>query len=524
MGRTLKLANETVNYYLSMLKSTETPPIMHAWALIAAAGACMTRRRWWDVGSLRYYPNQYIMLTGPAGVRKSTAISIARKLVEDIPGFRFGPNSTAGRLQGLVAMMAGATEASDQDEKEFKDTVDSLSATLQLGGDLSDLAADPGHRLNRAALWAAEGELVTFLGRQSDEFISFLGDMWDNPPHFSYRVRRDALHVDFPCLNILGGITPMHITTYLPPTAIGQGFSSRVIFVYADTSENKTIPWPDPLDDAALREMKAVMLAIFTNNNESFNYTAEVKKRMIELYSYSVPIDDVRFLHYCQRRQAHLAKIAMALAALRLSDTIELQDVDDAQHLLVLTEEKMPDAIGTHGLTEAALAKARLIEYLRSRTEPVTQIRLMVSVGTDIRKADFQRALLDLMDTKQVVQVEMEDKTGFKKYGYVIPRAENAFKSKGVVRVDYAFDDEEQGPAKGGVRPSAKNAAAALDDEDAGGEKPLAGGLRLEGMQAARDQLEENEKPPAKAAPLAPQAGMTTLELLLARGQQTRMQ
>lgn len=478
-----KINNATVQFWLDLVSNTETPPIMHAWALISATAACMTRRRWANVGALRYFPNMYVMLTGPAGVRKSTAITFARRLLSDIPAIRFGPNNTAGRMQGLItAMMPPETKQLSDEERAVDEALGAITGAANLFE--SDKEPVETHKLNRAALWCAEGEAVTFLGRQADEFVTFLGDMWDMPERFAYQTRRERLEVHFPCLNLIGGITPMHITTYLPPTAIGQGFSSRVIFVYAGADETKPIAWPEPFDEGKMAEMKSVMAAIFNSEVGEFFISPEAKRAIIDLYAYKPAIDDVRFLHYAQRRQAHLVKAAMAMCALRLDDTISAQDVYDAHRLLVITEVRMPDAIGTHGLDPAALAKARVMDYLRARQEPVTLVRVLLAAGSDVKKADVQRAVLDLIDVGSIVQVELRDASGQRRPGYVWAREANAFRAGQAIEVDYslnATEEAEHSKTKAGSRESATKRAAEIMTEEAA---PTAKALQLANKMA----------------------------------------
>jgi len=456
------LSNPTLKFYLNLMADTETPPIMHAWSLIAAASACMTRRRYFKVGALTYWPNQYILLTGPAGVRKSTAIAFARKLVADIEGFRFGPNNTGGRLQGLVAYMIGGRRKEEaEDDKAAAESLDAVMASINLT-DLGEEIETEENRLNKSALWVAESEAVTFLGRQMDEFITFMGDIWDCPDKYDYSLKRERMEVHYPCVNFIGGITPMHITTYLPVQSIGQGFSSRVLFVYAGVEDNKTVPWPEPINEDGVKQIKHIMQAIYATEPGPFNYTSETKQAIIDLYAYKVAIEDVRFAHYSQRRQAHLLKTAMALAALRLDDTVTAADVHDAHALLVLTEARMTDALGTHGLTEAALAKARLKDFMQGQNQPVSMHRIALGCGSDVKKGDVQRALSEFLEAGQILQVVLQDDKGAKRIGFVWVSDTNVFRRDQVVPVKYSLDETTAVLAGASVRDEAAQKAAAM--------------------------------------------------------------
>lgn len=447
-----ELSNPTIEMYLDHMRNTETPPIFHVWCLLSAVSACLTRRCYFNLGAVRIMPNQYVWLVGAPGVRKSTGVSFVRGLLKDIPGFRFGPNNTAGRLQGLLANMIGKQSRSDEAEDDLiQQVMDEAGAKFDLGvlSDEEEAALGSQHALNRSAIYVAESELVSFLGMKSNEFTDFLGDLWDKSgaDEYSYQLKRESLKVTFPCLNMLGAITPMHITSYLAPTAIGQGFTSRLLLVYSDT--RRKVAWPEPLDEKITNEFRKLMRHIYENFEGEFTRTAGVRPLVEKLYNYEVQIDDIRFLHYAQRRQSHMIKIAMALAAMRLSMEINEQDIQDAHDLLVLTEEQMPECLGEHGLSPLALATSRITEILKNAREPLTLHRLLMATGSDVRRNEALRALHEMGNASKIVEVNLRDQNGILKTGYVWPRDDNPFKNHEEIKVDYVHDE---GPGGGGGR------------------------------------------------------------------------
>ena len=451
-----RLHNEALRAWLDLTANTETPPIMHAWSLVSAASACLTRRCWFNLGALKITPNQYVMLVGPAGVRKSTAVGFVKELLEDVHGLRFAPNSTAGRLQGLLSAFKGAKPENAVDEgiDEALKEVGGLNLTTDLEEELEDQQGST-HTLNRHALYVAEGELTTFIGMKMDEFINFLGDMWDKSgaSEFKYSLKRETIRIGLPCLNILGGATPMHITTYLPPQSIGQGFTSRVIFIYED--EYNPVPWPEPLNATVLKGFKDLMRYIFEVMEGEFHIGQGVKEKVIRLYDYKIEIDDARFIHYAQRRQSHMLKVAMALAALRTSMTVEVEDIEDAHAMLVLAEVRMAESLGEYGMNPIALAHARIKDILRNSSEPLSITRLQMGCGSDIPKQDFGKALFTLIDTNVILEVKLRDPSGSIKNGYAWPRDTNPFKKHETVAIDYMLDEV------GGT--SSKRTSAAAD-------------------------------------------------------------
>ena len=460
------LHNETIRAWLHLVRDTETPPLMHAWALISAASACMTRRCWFNLGSIKVMPNQYVLLVGPPGVRKSTAISLVRDLLSDVQGLRYSPNSTAGRLQGLLSAFKGREAKSEADSDIDAAVMDSIGKVDFGIGEEAEEDLGSTHVLNRHALYVAEGEFTTFTGMKMDEFINFLGDMWDKSgaDQFEYSLKREVIRIGLPCLNMIGGITPMHITTYLPPQAIGQGFTSRVIMVYED--ETKSIAWPEDLDKETFAEFRKLMVYIFEAMEGPFAIEPGVKERVIQLYDYRIGIDDARFIHYSQRRQAHMLKVAMALAALRTSMTVTVNDINDAHTLLAMAEARMAEALGEYGLSPVALAQTRIKEVLRNSLEPMSQSRLLMACGSDVNKNDFGRALFTLMETNQLIELKLKDPTGLLRVGYAWPRGDNPFKQAQTVEVDYPLDESAAAAASRKRGPRLAHLAGAFTESD----------------------------------------------------------
>lgn len=476
-----KLSNGALLEYLDLMSSTESPPIFHAWSLISAVSACLGRRCWFQMGAIRIMPNQYVMLVGAPGVRKSSCISFARGLLEDVQGLRFAPNNTAGRMQGLMSAMVGPKPRKTEDD-DIDDTLGNLTLNLVDGLDISGGDEDEGNMLDRHALYVMEGELASFIGIKSTDFITFLTDMWDKSGEtkYSYQLKSEATTVNFPCLNIIGAITQMHLTTYLPAEAIGQGFMSRVVMVYAEST--KKIAWPEPIDPKLKNGYKALLTNVFTQREGVFDYTPEAKECIINLHNKGYgQIEDARFLHYMQRRQTHMIKCAMAFAAMRMDQTVTEGDVLDAHQLLTMTESKMAESLGDYGLSPIALARSRVMDILREAKEPLTAPRIAMAVGGDIRHPDLQKAMYELEESGQLISIVAEDATGQRRTAYITHKTLVVRNSEGNVKVNYPVT------------------ASAVSVRTAGAAPPVTPDRIIQKPAQDLTQMGEEYKPPADA-------------------------
>jgi hypothetical protein len=152
-----------------------------------------------------------------------------------------------------------------------------------------------------------------------------------------------------------------------------------------------------------------------------------------------------------ERRQDHLIKCTMAMAAFRGSMEICADDVDDADTLLRITEARMPEAFGEFGLTPLALARSRIMALLQDAKEPLTAIRLSLAVGSDVKMQDVKNALFELQDQGMIIHLDVEDANGNVKTGYLTPRANVRHHDPAKpFRVTYAVKDAGPGrPVKG---------------------------------------------------------------------------
>src|SRR5690348_7180069 len=98
--------------YFEYVKETEPPIIFHRWSLIGALSAYLGRQCWLPFGTMRIFPNQYIMLVGNPGTRKSTAIKGAKRVLSATGYSTFAAERTSKEkflldLQGESGAQAG---------------------------------------------------------------------------------------------------------------------------------------------------------------------------------------------------------------------------------------------------------------------------------------------------------------------------------------------------------------------------------------------------------------------------------
>lgn len=400
------IQSEFLLNYLAYVQNTEPPRVMHIWAVLTAAGAAMARHCYWPFSLGNIYPNMYTFLVGPPGTRKSTAMNLAKSLVRDT-AVRFAPDDTAGQRQGLITALLGDTDAvkqKDLDDIMVADITATLEklATIQISVNAADAHA----------LFATASELGSLLGQCNLDLTRFLNRVWDGES-YDYQIKNVRTTIADGLLSIVGCTTPSDLAKIMPQDAIGQGFMSRCIFVFA-SKKYRSIPFSQTtLNKAMEPELKATMNWLSYSLHGELNIAPRAGKRLDDMYMCERPISDTRFVYYAERRHTHLMKLSMILAALRRSREIGIHDVEQAEAILSWTEVYMPDALGEYGLSPLSQAKQKMVEFIRHVGEPVPEKILYAMMSRDMKLIDFRNSLMELINSNKIQQVTAKGETAF---------------------------------------------------------------------------------------------------------------
>ena len=308
--------------YAEHTSISEAPLQFHLWTGVSAIAAVLRRRVWIDLKSFQWVPNFYIVLVGPAGVvTKSTTMRLGYRIVRQVPGVKFGPQSLT--WQGLAKALSEATQ---------------MVAPPGVASD--NLTAD---RLPMACISCDIGELGTFLKPSDKEMVDFLTDMWDGQKTSWKRIlaSKEDLVVENPWLNVIGCTTPSWLQNNFDPSMIYGGLMSRCIFIWGERKQ-KRIAYPDEvvlsteydqMEDDLVHDLREIgnLLGPMQINEAA---------RKLGRQWYEEHWDNERPEHakssmfdgYWGRKQTHIHKLAMVLSAAE-SDS------------LVITEEHLSKAI-----------------------------------------------------------------------------------------------------------------------------------------------------------------------------------
>lgn len=354
----------------------EAPRHMYFWSGVSAIAGALRRKVWIEQAYFRWYPNFYICLVAPPGiVSKSTTAGIAMSLLRKVPGIRFGPDVVT--WPALVGAFAEVTE------------------TFEYNGEHNVMSA----------LTLESSEFGNLLNPQDKEMVDLLVSLWDGKQgSFEKKTKHSGNDsIQNPWINLIACTTPSWIAGNFPEYMIGGGFTSRTIFVYADTKA-QYVAYPGlhvPKD----MELKAAALVadlehISTNLAGPYTLTPEAVRWGEEWYRrhYSVRplnLDPDRFGGYIARKQTHVHKLAMILAA-SSSDEMKItaEHLQIADSMVTDLEPDMQFVFSKIGRTDVSLHAERLIQFVHSQPSGCSYMEAYRHVHTQFPSMrDFEDVL-----------------------------------------------------------------------------------------------------------------------------------
>lgn len=336
-----------ISAFMEYASFSEAPKHMHFWTAVSTLAGALRRRVWLDMGYFTWTPNFYIILVAPPGiVSKSTTASIGMSLLKRVPDIKFGPDVVT--WQALVTAFTEAT------------------MSFELDGEFHPMSA----------LTIESSEFGNLVNPKDVEMVDLLVNMWDSKPGaFNKKTKGSGSDsVENPWLNMIACTTPAWIAGNFPEYMIGGGFTSRCLFVYAD-KKAQLVAYPSRKVqfDLKSRAQKLVddlcQISLLTGP-----YTLDDKavdwgeSWYAKHYSSKHDLDDERFGGYLARKQTHIHKLAMILAAAEGNTmTVTAEHLAVADQMVTDLEPDMQYVFSKIGKSEDAVYAERLLWYVNKR-------------------------------------------------------------------------------------------------------------------------------------------------------------
>lgn len=376
--------------YFEYVGVTEVPIFYNRWCPIVSIAAMLERQCWFVHGHWTIYPNMYVMLIGDPAARKTTAITLAQKILQWTGYDRFSADKSSKERFLFDLLNIPFDEKAEIEE-------------------LQELIIDqPSER------FIVSDEFTDFVGKHNLEFLTMLSKLWDNRDKYEHpKLHGKSIVVDKPTVNILSASQPEMLYSAFPPEAIGQGIMSRFILVYGEPTGIK-ITYPKTPTDGIKTKLKKRMEEIKRKVTGRMHLTSLAETAIDTIYKETIGIEDYRFKHYNNRRLTHLIKLSMLFAAMDLRTTIDIQDVARANTLLHVTEQRMPRALGEFGIAKNSEIANKIMQVISDKKQPVTPKYLFNELSNDLDSMDqLLQVLNHLKQAEKVKTLNIGGKTGW---------------------------------------------------------------------------------------------------------------
>lgn len=283
------------------------------------------------LGSWTCYPFLYVIVVGPSGIGKTTAIRYSFNLTDQIPVLAKPTNLAS--IEGIVDDLVNAKD-------------NSVYFTVE---ELEDI----------------------FIKDYSRRMFGFLTSLYDGKVSLRQKtVKRDLEFADKPCLNLFAGTTPEWVADNIPPGVLNGGFGSRVLWVHIPSLRRRKMYYHKEMKAKNYPQLEKNLIAdlnhIATSIEGEYKITNEALD-YVEEWNSTIP-DKIKFkgaAGYIQRKAVFVHKLAMIHHA-AYSDVMELNlhDFHTAITMVESLEGGLPSIFSGIGKNEYVLEMREIAKFV----------------------------------------------------------------------------------------------------------------------------------------------------------------
>lgn len=369
--------------YALLTTGNESPQVYHHWAGLSALSSIVSRRVWIEQNVYTCYPNMYVLLVGSAGIKKSTAMNVARRLVRELKTIPIAPPSITKE-----ALMQHMAEEDSPCKKNFK-----------VGESL--------HHYTHISIFA--NELVTFLnaGGNPMGMIDMMTDIWDQPVFEVKTKNKGTDLIPGPYVTMLGCLTTETMGNLMNTKIISSGFSRRCMFVYSN-DYGEPVPRPK-----VTPEMLEAWEACMARGKELLKVSGEFvwtsgadewwDKWYRECHARKADEKDGMLQRYLQSKPEYVLKVAMLTT---LSDTNDLiltpEKLELALAFIDQIEPNMTIAFEGTGRNELSPVAAAISTMILSSDKPITVKMIYRTFFKDAQTEEIDKILNHLASVDKI--------------------------------------------------------------------------------------------------------------------------
>lgn len=375
-----------IRRYLEFVEDTEPHILHHKWVAISLVSAVCGGKVWVWRGRDKVPLLQFIMLSGPSGTRKTTAIDLGYNLVRPLRIVKFSSDSIT--RESLMIELA---------ESKVKRRVAGLDEEFHF-----------------SELTAVAPDFFAYFRRGDRDFLPWLVRIHDYrfrgyEEEFIYSTKgAGTCVITCPSLTFIGATTPQGLGEAVPTSVIGSGFTARIHFVYAPC-KGKSVSYTQTdskLPDLEL-ELQGALNAMHARSGE-ISLMLDAAKFYDNYYQTLKQPKDLHptIVSWYDRFPEHVMRLAgiSCVADCRKVCMIEVKDFEWAIRTLEEMMSGMHHTFETLGASRVAAAQQQLMEYIeQAGPKGRTRASLMLRFLKDMEPHVFTQVLDELAYRSQVV-------------------------------------------------------------------------------------------------------------------------
>lgn len=347
-----RLLNEPwLTAYMRYVADTENPTSFNLWSGISALSSSLKRNVYIWYHNIKFFPNQYIILIGPPGLGKGSAIKPAAYLAKE-----------AG-VTNYLSDRITAEKIIEKLAQGFTHPVIQISAN-----NVGALVTTE----HTACILAKE--LPVFLG-SSDWMHSLLCQLWDENEFEHQTKNKGSQFIKDMCVSLLGGCVPDYLRKLTKDALapVTGGFTARCIFVYS-TKKAQLISegWgaPNGTKSQLTHDLIEDLKHISRVEGEVF-LTDEAKviwDMMYGAYGVGGDFESDALANFKSRIPSHVIKCALTLSlseddSLRITAT----QLTNAIALIEQVRDNVDITFRAVGESPLAVAQDRVMKFIEAR-------------------------------------------------------------------------------------------------------------------------------------------------------------
>lgn len=353
---------------------------------------CLGRKVNFQQSDFGVYPNLYLIVVGPPAIGKSLPANRLMKILGSLT------EEHNGHLRPLVNITPDCV------------TLESLYEYIE--GSVRAIKTKHGNPefYQHCSVSFALGDEIGLLFKQKEtthDLVLFLIKGYDCGD-FKYHTKKSGKNeIKNMCVNFFGCCTPTWITKSLSSDVIGEGFTSRAIFLWGDKKRQKTtIISISPEQIAAMEPVKqhfrnlSKLQGDIGLTNEAFKFLDKWVQEDCEDKRIN---HDKKLDYYYGRKKIHLIKTAMLCHfAERLDMTLDVWDFKNALALLNAAEMDMHKALAVATRNPLSALAEQIKKLIYQEGKPLSSNMILASVFDGGNKGEIEEAKMFLQETGQI--------------------------------------------------------------------------------------------------------------------------